>query len=118
MLFCTWLCGTPVGTESVGAQESGFVVVVGEGSIVVDTKTVPVSDPVDEADVWDVIVGMLEFEELLTVKEILLLEESVAVGEFLVVVEASTLPVEVAVPPVTDPDGCAKSVHDPAHEIP
>lgn len=60
MLFCTWLCGTPVGTESVGAQESGFIVVVGEGSvgvdieeesIVVDTKTVPVSDPVDEADV-------------------------------------------------------------------
>lgn len=44
----------------MGAQESGFVVVVGEGSvgvdieegsIVVDTKTVPVSDPVDEADV-------------------------------------------------------------------
>lgn len=49
----------------------------------------------------------------------LLLEESVAVGGFLVVVvEASTLPVEVAVPPVTDPDGCANPVHDPAHEIP
>lgn len=61
---------------------------------------------------------MLEFEELVTVKEFLLLEESVAVGEFLVVVEASTLPVAVAVPPVTDPDGWANSVHDPAHEIP
>lgn len=67
MFTCTWLCGTPVGTTSVGAQESGFV---GVGSVGIDAEEDTVSDVGNESDAWNVVVGLLLFEELLMAMEL------------------------------------------------